>query len=1092
MTLIREIQDRAACAAWSPIQMKPDLVVLGTKDSGAAVFEDTGGGLEIYDFAFGMGKEQTTAVERVGFVKTTSRFASITWTPYSGSDQKYPLGLIAAGMVDGVVHIWNPQAILNGEEGRIFSLPTSCSGPLKAIAFNRLEPFHVAVGGANGSSWILDLKLPTPKLEEPGPTHQRAEITAISWNSQVAHIVATAAADGSVTVWDLKGRKAWCELRAEAGQAVADLVWNPKQGLHLLTASADDRNPVIKLWDLAASTSMPVSQMVGHQGAIFKLSWCPHDDSLLLSTSKDTFTFLWDLQTLQPIAQLPNDDAHALSSSTAAHNNPSALFAQSSAFGQKHMRYHVEWSPHKRGIALTCSLDRKVQAHSISSLATRSGRPPAWMKPSCGILSTSFGGTLLTCPKESRVITISRVVEHPDLLARSEQLERDLANLSLTDFCSLQQKQQQALKNSVEANVWGFLRVLFETNARQAIWEHLGFSSNEDDGFVSNASNHSDGGKGAAVREVTNGVAAMTTSDTTMSAKAKAAVQRALVKGDFEAAVETCFQIGNLADALLLASCGGADLWAKTQQRYFDESCKARPYLSIVRAVIRNQLDELIQDRDVSSWQETLVILSTYGASEEFPKLCIALGNRLDEEGDAASASLCYMCALSLHDTVKFWREQLQEESKKASKKNKSDASFSLSSLHQFVVKVYVFLQAMAASNSTSDSLSEETSNIFFQYAKVLADQGAFASAAKYCMGSLPEAQILRDRLYRGRSSQACLAAMGGTPPEFPYVMVNVAQSRGQVYAQQLRDAATYQKQQEAYQMQEQQRKLDQQRREQLEQQQQQQMYNQQNAFAQQQAPYQGHVADTLPPGWVALVDPSSGMTYYANQATGESSWEKPQMPVAPAPQPVFPQPTHDTPIATTSTHSITPKKEILASKYGDGFVTSASDPKLAYQYGNVGTVNPYGGAERPGTAAAVLHTPLKEEPPISLTPNLDELPLQDDVAAIRDSFTSVLEALKAEPSLTAADRRQLSEAEKGIVILVKKLARSIVSDELKARVSQLAMYLVNRDFVTASQIQTALVNSDWKTQKDWLKGAKILIQLASKKLPQAVPPGYY
>ena len=33
MTLIREIQDRAACAAWSPIQSKPDLVVLGTKVS---------------------------------------------------------------------------------------------------------------------------------------------------------------------------------------------------------------------------------------------------------------------------------------------------------------------------------------------------------------------------------------------------------------------------------------------------------------------------------------------------------------------------------------------------------------------------------------------------------------------------------------------------------------------------------------------------------------------------------------------------------------------------------------------------------------------------------------------------------------------------------------------------------------------------------------------------------------------------------------------------------------------------------------------------------------------------------------------------
>lgn len=31
-------------------------------------------------------------------------------------------------------------------------------------------------------------------------------------------------------------------------------------------------------------------------------------------------------------------------------------------------------------------------------------------------------------------------------------------------------------------------------------------------------------------------------------------------------------------------------------------------------------------------------------------------------------------------------------------------------------------------------------------------------------------------------------------------------------------------------------------------------------------------------------------------------------------------------------------KTQKVANKYGDGFVTSASNPKLAEQYGNVGT----------------------------------------------------------------------------------------------------------------------------------------------------------
>jgi hypothetical protein len=33
MTLITEIRDRAACAAWSPLRLHPDLVATGTKVS---------------------------------------------------------------------------------------------------------------------------------------------------------------------------------------------------------------------------------------------------------------------------------------------------------------------------------------------------------------------------------------------------------------------------------------------------------------------------------------------------------------------------------------------------------------------------------------------------------------------------------------------------------------------------------------------------------------------------------------------------------------------------------------------------------------------------------------------------------------------------------------------------------------------------------------------------------------------------------------------------------------------------------------------------------------------------------------------------
>jgi len=201
---------------------------------------------------------------------------------------RFPMGLLAGGMNDGTVHLWNPRQLMQQQDPFVTSIANGgLSGPIKALQFSSLNPSQLAAGGANGQVMIADISNPSnPDVFAPAADgrKQNAEITAVAWNTQVAHICASAAGDGTVAVWDLNSRKAWCELRCEAsGQAVSDVIWNPTQGLHLLTASADDRNPALKLWDLRASTSMPLATLSGHQGGILKTSWCPHDDSLLVS-----------------------------------------------------------------------------------------------------------------------------------------------------------------------------------------------------------------------------------------------------------------------------------------------------------------------------------------------------------------------------------------------------------------------------------------------------------------------------------------------------------------------------------------------------------------------------------------------------------------------------------------------------------------------------------------------------------------------------------------------------------------------------------------------------------------------------------------
>jgi protein transport protein SEC31 len=119
--------------------------------------------------------------------------------------------------------------------------------------------------------------------------------------------------------------------------------------------------------------------------------------------------------------------------------------------------------------------------------------------------------------------------------------------------------------------------------------------------------------------------------------------------------------------------------------------------------------------------------------------------------------------------------------------------------------------------------------------------------------------------------------------------------------------------------------------------------------------------------------------------------------------------------------------------------------------------------------------------PPISGTLNIDLLEVSSDLAPVKDALLGFVAALQA-VQLTPIDKRQLTEAEKGVAILVKKLARGDLGNEVVARVSYMVGALCNRDYATATASQTSLVNSDWRTEKDWLKGIKLLIQLASKK----------
>jgi protein transport protein SEC31 len=276
------------------------------------------------------------------FFVYSSRFSSIAWSKMANRATDYSYGLIAAGMVDGTINVWDPAKLVADHDEPLIASVEQHTGAIFGLDFNpHAESSHLlASGGSDGEVYVLALDRPeTPNVFVPAPppnnAKHTADITKVRWNSQVAHILASSAQNGSTIVWDLRQKKAWCELRDPSGCSVSDISWNPDQGLHLVTAGGDDKNPVIKLWDLRSSTSLPLATLQGHREGILSISWCPNDPSLLLSCGKDNRTMLWDLFNLQPVYDLPTGGVMNEEKAASSNGSDSMFGGLTSAVGNR-------------------------------------------------------------------------------------------------------------------------------------------------------------------------------------------------------------------------------------------------------------------------------------------------------------------------------------------------------------------------------------------------------------------------------------------------------------------------------------------------------------------------------------------------------------------------------------------------------------------------------------------------------------------------------------------------------------------------------------------------------------------------------------
>ncbi|KAI1147605.1 WD40 repeat-like protein [Nemania diffusa] len=767
MVRLREIA-RTAAFAWSPASAKP-LLVTGTRAGAVdADFSDETK-LELWDLDLD-NQGQGLELQPIASLPADSRFYDIAWGQPS---EDYPKGIIAGALENGSLDLWDAEKLISGDSDALISRTTKHTGAIKSLQFNPLRSQILATAGTKGELFIYDVNDPSSAFRLGTAAARSDDLECVAWNTKVSHILATGGTGGFVTVWDLKTKKASLTLNNNR-KPVSAIAWDPNNSTKLLTATPDDITPVILLWDLRNSNA-PERTLQGHEQGVLSVSWCQQDGDILLSSGKDNKTLIWNPQTGERYGEFP--EVTNWTFLTRFHPHNPNLSATAAFDGKITIQTFQNTNPSAVQNTTQSNLDGEdffTQAQTQPQGAAFSlTKAPRWLETPVGV-SFGFGGKIVMFKqnpvqagqKRSSKIQISQFSVDSDITSATEKFEESLKSGDLATIC---ESHKQDAHSDEEKADWLVIETLLSDNPRKGITDYLGFSekdivngtpTDDDDKkeedepkkLAPNVKTHkkristffADGPdadeedflaslsatKGA---KTDNPFQLFGESDSTVEKQ----ITKALMLGNFEKATEICLGEGRMADAFIIANCGGKDLVDRVQSAYLSQKTGMPSYLRLLGSVIVKNLWDVVYNADLADWKETMVTLCTFADPTEFPDLCEALGDRIYESGSRKDASFCYLVGSKLEKVVDIWITELAE-AEKAGLAESSDSTFSVHAraLQHFIEKVTVFRHVAKFQDNEADLTSGWKLALLYdkyvEYADIVAAHGQLDVAQKY------------------------------------------------------------------------------------------------------------------------------------------------------------------------------------------------------------------------------------------------------------------------------------------------------------------------------------------------------------------------
>lgn len=245
---------------------------------------------------------------------TTRVLKHHTKAGYAMDWNKKTPGLFATGSEDATVAIWDANSTSNSPK---YTLTSSHSANVTGVKWSPHLPTVLASVSEDGSLIISDtrssdLSIPVMRVEN---AHHHSDAVEVSASSGPESDKPTSSStNGSKSA---EGEKATTEGGAQeertsaetspaidfnAFAAINDVDFNPFNEYLLATASADK---TAAIWDLRRMDSS-VHSLVGHSSGVTGVQWSPHTESVLATGGYDRRVMLWDLSRIG--AHDPDED----------------------------------------------------------------------------------------------------------------------------------------------------------------------------------------------------------------------------------------------------------------------------------------------------------------------------------------------------------------------------------------------------------------------------------------------------------------------------------------------------------------------------------------------------------------------------------------------------------------------------------------------------------------------------------------------------------------------------------------------------------------------------------------------------------------